>query len=677
MKTSEKTPKQTAGQPQKRKSVVRKVSLRLSLAMFLVNVVAIVIISDYASGKLETADSHYLSEIVDNIASTVETTMQSYLGVSQVLATNKSIETLLGESSKSAPMARNGNISQILEEITDIQGIYQGSIDNISIVSVAQDSYIMSDGQVPDASSTVADRPYYAAITSKSTVITEPYIHNISNNRVVSVASPVFSNGNVVGCVVVDVPTSFVSTLISTFEDTGHTWVVDGSNTVLAHRDSSYIGQNYAATGISGSDFQTQLQNPTGQLIQFQLNGADRIGSVGSIPLLGWKMVAGMDLAEFQEASLSLSGVLVGIQVISMVINLLVSGMTIFTSLKPLGQVNTAMLEMSKGNLAHPITFVSDDEIGQVCDNLRTTMTNLAAYIHEIHENLEAFGQGDFTRESQMVFLGDFRQIQESTAQFRSLISMTLESLKATVEQVAVGSGYVSTGAQNLAEGSVEQSASITDLNQYVSEITEKIQNNATNVREVNSTAQHISGELDQSNHSMDEMMSAMEKIQVQSEGIQKIVKTIEDVAFQTNILALNAAVEAARAGTAGKGFAVVAGEVRSLSIRTSEAVRNTTLLIDETTTAVREGKTIADQTLTGMKTITGEIQGFIATLEEIHQASEEQTQAITKISQSIGEIANVVQSNSAVSEESAATSEQLSSQASLMQESVQQFKTK
>lgn len=660
---------------QKKETIVGKVTKSLGLTMFAVNFVAVCIVVNLASAMMNSSEENLILEVVDNITSTVETTMTAYFNTAETLAANQSIKTLLEESSPSNPMSKNSNYQSVLSELQAIVSNHSGSILNITVLSVAEDTYFMNDGEV-STRSTVTDRSYYEAVTQKRTIITDPYVQSQNNTLVVSTSAPVFSsNGTVLGCVVVNIPTSFVSNLISEFGNTGSTWVIDGNNSVVAHGTASYVGEDYSVVGVSGSQLTQELSSPTGKLIEYDRNGSSRTGSVGYISSLGWKMIAGIDTTEFSSNSNTLAAQLILILLVSIIVCLVVCFVKIFQLLRPINDINVAVEEMSKGNLHHEITYESSDEIGQLADNLRTTMTNLAIYIDEIDDSLNSFGNGDFTHSTDLVFLGDFKAIQTSQANFVKLITTTLESLKMTVEQVTIGSDYVATGSQNLAEGSMRQSDSIKNLNDIVVEITTQVQENAKNINGVNTTAQRISNDLDGSNKQMDEMLRSMGDIQEKSEGITKIVKTIEDVAFQTNILALNAAVEAARAGSAGKGFAVVAEEVRNLSSRTSEAVKNTTLLIDETTQAVKKGNEIAEITIDSLKNISGDISGFISTLAGITAASEEQAVAIEQISDSVHNITDAMHQASAVSEESAATSEELSSQASMMQQSIGMFK--
>ncbi len=662
----------------KKKSVTREVLKKLAIYMLAINAVGIVFLSTFSEKKMEEAEERYLSEIVANISSSAEMRMGEFTTAAEIMACSTEVVRLLEESAAGIPMNRSPRFSDITQELSKVKQSFGGDALYVGVVSAAEGAFITDTGDSSTSADNVPSQPYYAAITSNSTLVTAPYFDTYSNMTLVSVAAPVRStSGQVIGGVVIDLSVSFLADLIATFGDTGSTLILDASDNILAHPDPSVTGDSYTTLGVSGSEFTRELANPTGALITYDRNGDTRIGSVGSIAGLGWKLFAGIDESEFLADTYALVRAIVLIQVIIVAFALCVSASSIYNRLKPLQELNESMLKMSEGHLEFLPQHQGDDEIGEVCENLRTTMSNLDIYIKEIQANLSAFGNGDFTRERQLEFLGDFLAIQTSTEDFKTLITTTLTNLQDTVTQVSEGSHYVASGSQSLAEGSTRQSGSISDLNQFITEISEQIQSNAENVNQVNRTAHDIAQSLHNGNEQMNQMMEAMADIQNKSDSITKIIKTIEDVAFQTNILALNAAVEAARAGTAGRGFAVVAEEVRNLSTRTSEAVQNTTLLIEDSSQAVSQGNSIATSTLETLQDITGQISGFISTLDEITSASQQQAEGMSNIKVSVGNIAEVIHSNSSVSEQSAATSEELSSQANLMKESIQQFKLK
>ncbi|MFI3175836.1 MAG: methyl-accepting chemotaxis protein [Bacillota bacterium] len=673
-KKNQQEKKQSTKQSTKQ-SIVKNVLKRLTATMLVINILVISVVVYYAGSTMSSLQKEYILEIVSNISSTVETTMDGYFDTANVLSVNESLRTILKETDRQNPLSEDEHLDTVLSEMTSVVDAFGGSIVNISLVSVAEDTYVMSDGTF-SVRDTLVDRDYYAAITKNETIITNPYVHSRNNVRVISVSAPIHDDkGGVLGCIVLDIPTSFVSSLITTFGSTGSSWVVDSNNEVLAHTNSEYIGQDYSAVGVSGAELEQELKATSGNLVTWDLNGTERTGSVGTIPHVNWKLVTGLDTTEYNESAYHLGIILISIQIASVAITLFMCAYTIFNQLKPLKELSIAAAEMSKGNLHHLITHEGEDEIGALAYNLKMTRRTLASYIDEIKEAMTSLGDGDFTRENEVHFLGDFEEIQTSIGSFTKLITGTLESLKTNVSQVTVGANNVAAGSQNLAQGSTEQSSSVSELNNLVTDVTDQIQTNTKNIKEINATAQSITKQLEVSNHDMDNMMIAMNDIQEKSAAITKIVKTIEDVAFQTNILALNAAVEAARAGTAGKGFAVVADEVRSLSTRTSEAVKNTSDLINNTVVAVDHGNQIAENTIESLKSVTRDISGFVITLDEIVEASNKQAAAVSQINTGISQISNVMHSNSAVSEESAATSVELSTQANVMKESIEQFK--
>ena len=229
--------------------------------------------------------------------------------------------------------------------------------------------------------------------------------------------------------------------------------------------------------------------------------------------------------------------------------------------------------------------------------------------------------------------------------------------------------------AQALSQGATEQASSIEELSASITEITDQINKNAENAKQANDSAEHAGREIMNSNEQMRSMVEAMDEITVKSSEISKIIKVIDDIAFQTNILALNAAVEAARAGAAGKGFAVVADEVRNLASKSAEAAKGTTVLIEESIAAVQSGSEIARRTAEMLDESANVTRQAVSLIEKITEASIMQAESAAQINVGVEQISSVVQTNSATSEESAAASEELSGQAELLKSLVGKFR--
>lgn len=254
-------------------------------------------------------------------------------------------------------------------------------------------------------------------------------------------------------------------------------------------------------------------------------------------------------------------------------------------------------------------------------------------------------------------------------------LNEVMTNINTASEQVASGSRQVSASSMALSQGATEQASSIEELTASIEEISSQTNLNAENVKQLNILAESIQDNSAQGNGQMKEMLTAMEEINDSSNSISKIIKVIDEIAFQTNILALNAAVEAARAGQHGKGFAVVAEEVRNLAARSANAAKETTDMIEGSIKKVEGGTRIANQTATALAKIVDGVSKAGALINDIAVASSEQATGIAQITQGIAQVSQVVQTNSATSEESAAASEELSSQAELLREQVGRFK--
>ncbi len=345
--------------------------------------------------------------------------------------------------------------------------------------------------------------------------------------------------------------------------------------------------------------------------------------------------------------------------------------------LSPLSQMQAATASIQQGNLNVHVDYVSKDEFGQVADSMRDMAATLESYVSEISRGMSALADGDLTVRLNADFRGEFIEMAQNISAAIEAFDKVLSQITTAANQVSAGSDQVSSGSQALAQGATEQASSVEELAATINEISNQISENADNAKIASEKVSGVGDEMATSNQKMQEMLAAMNEISECSSEIGKIIKTIEDIAFQTNILALNAAVEAARAGAAGKGFGVVADEVRNLASKSAEASSNTAALIENTLKAVNNGTAIAADTAQSLTVAVNGAQEVVDAVDKISRASANQANAAAQITVGIDQISSVVQTNSATAEESAAASEELSGQAQMLKDLVGEFKLK
>lgn len=345
----------------------------------------------------------------------------------------------------------------------------------------------------------------------------------------------------------------------------------------------------------------------------------------------------------------------------------------------PISEIEDAAIKMAEGDLDVEIAYSSKDELGVLAAQVRRLIEKLRVIIDDEASFLAKMAAGDFTVDTvcEGEYTGGFYPLLISFRGIAEKLNETMLQINQSSAQVASGAEQVSNGAQALSQGATQQASSVQELAATINEISNKVDQNAENAQQANATAGSVRTEMDASNEKMQQMIQAMGDISGCSSEIGKIIKTIEDIAFQTNILALNAAVEAARAGTAGKGFAVVADEVRNLASKSAEASKNTAVLIENSLKAVENGTQIADETARSLQQAVEDVNVMTGIIGQIAEASSEQAGAISQIIMGMDQISSVVQTNSATAQESAAASEELSSQSQLMKQLVGRFKLK
>lgn len=342
---------------------------------------------------------------------------------------------------------------------------------------------------------------------------------------------------------------------------------------------------------------------------------------------------------------------------------------------KPVYEIERATKQLAEGDLSAIVTYESKDELGSLADSVRKLIGNLSGYILNISEVLKKMSDGDMTVTVDMEYRKDFAPIKSSMENILNSMNITLLQISQSSQQVAAGSSQVAAASQMLSQGATEQASSVEELVATITEITDQVNRNAASAQQANSMVSETSVEIENGNRQMTQLVGAMNNITKASNQIRNIIKTIDDIAFQTNILSLNAAVEAARAGNAGKGFAVVAEEVRNLAAKSADAAKDTTQLIENALLAIENGTAMVAQTEQSLETIEKKAELVARFVNEIADASNSQAVALSQTSAGIEQISSVVQDNSATAEESAASSEELSGLAESLRKLIEQFR--
>ncbi|NLK36589.1 MAG: HAMP domain-containing protein [Epulopiscium sp.] len=529
---------------------------------------------------------------------------------------------------------------------------------------------------------------YLPAKQSLQTHVTEPYEYQLSNGQIVwliTLSTPIIGNdGAFLGVANCDIDMNSIASLnyANGGYDSSYSYIVTGAGTCIANTaDESTVGQipnivsdneNLKEAIQNGETIKDIVKNP-------YENGKDAYIIHKALQLEGtdvnWSSAFVVDKDESMAAVYKIILVLVGISIIGIVALIIISTIVINRALAPVNSVISMAVKMGKGDLSNSQSVHTNDELGLLSKIFNDTVHTLGSYINEISVILNHVASKDISVSIDADYVGDFNAIKLSLNGILDSLNQMFTEIKTSAEQVSIGAEQVSIGAQALSQSTTEQATSIDEISLSIADVTKQIEENANNASQANSKADLAGKVLSESNQQMKDMLEAMDKINAKSSEISRIIKVIEDIAFQTNILALNAAVEAARAGAAGKGFAVVADEVRNLASKSADAASSTTSLIEETLSAVRDGANIANDTAKSLEESEKITREAVELINNISSASELQACAAKRIQMGIEQIAAVVQTNSATAEQSAAASEELNAQADILKHYIEGFK--
>lgn len=534
----------------------------------------------------------------------------------------------------------------------------------------------------------IADREYFKTALNGKATVSDLIVSSVTGDLVLIFAAPVYEHGKIIGVVYGRRDGHDLSEIINevSYRNTGYAYVINNQGVTVGHKNSALVvAQDNSIENMKTNDSLKQLGELTQKMItrtpgsgEYNYGGVGKLVGFSPIEDTPWIVAFGVTkddvLSESRELGIKIMVFAVAACAVGIIVTFLISS----SIAKVIKRVTAAAQQIAAGEFDVTLSVKSNDEVGQLAQAFNQTLArlkNYQEYVDEISDALHSISNGDLSIELQREYSGLFAKLKVGRDTTLKNLSAIMEQINIASDQVSSGSDQVSAGAQALSQGATEQASSVEELTATILEISEDLRKSTNSAQFARSLSAEAGHEVEASNRQMEKLTTAMAEISKTSHEIGKIIKTIDDIAFQTNILALNAAVEAARAGEAGKGFAVVADEVRNLAAKSAEAAKSTTELIESTLSAIEAGGKLTNETAQSLHQVVSKARTVDEKIEEIASDIERESMAIAQIAAGIDQISAVVQTNSATAEQSAAASEELAGQASLLKEQISKLK--
>lgn len=666
----------------RKKKLLTKMLLFIGGTVLVVFCITIVVILTNVKQSVNNLTNENLAAQSQSASYQISSYFSKYVEIAKQMAANSQFENLFSKTVPGEKITDTDGFNDVKNSMINVQKTDPDNISVSWIADIDSSQLTQSDGYLTGSDWVVTKRPWYEQILKEQKVIiTEPYEDTATKQWIVSVVAPVYKTGTktLLGVTGIDFSLDNLYQMVSkyTLGDTGFYMLATSNGQLIYHPDKTMRDKNITEAGMS-SNIVDAMKNKKSGSITYTAMGQTNYGYVSAVGDTGWVVATGLPQGEFNRTYSDVLNIILIIFAVALVTMALIIISVSNSIVNPLQKLQKTAEDIADGNLDTKVDVKSSDEIGQVADAISRTVDRLKEYkkyIDEITTILDQIAVGNLVFELKCDYVGEFAKIKTSMENVRHTLSSTFFDIGVAADQVASGSDQVASASQTLAQGATEQAATLEELSTSMTEISEQVKATAQNATDLSQLADTSSTEVESGNVHMKQMISAMSDISKSSNEIGKIIKTIEDIAFQTNILALNAAIEAARAGDAGKGFAVVADEVRNLANKSTEAAQSTAVLIQSSIESVKNGTDIAQATALSLDTIIGSTKKTAELIDKISQASNDQSHSIQQVTQEVDQIASVVQTNSATSEESAASSEELNAQAESLKTLIGNFK--
>ena len=666
-----------------RLGVSGKMILNIAIPIAIILIILAIIITSMVVNTIRALQNKDIESQMDAVSSQVTQYFDPFFVSGQFISDRPSVRQIMAQMEQSPATYRfemSPLYQQVLRDLQYADTVGGETVQGVWLAGVKNNQFIQSNGYVTDASFDITGRIWYQLLKQNpgENIMTPAYTELSTGNLVVTVAIP-YNNaaGEMIGVVGLDLSLDTLKEYFSQIKigENGYITLYDSSQNIIYHPDSTNLMKILKDIPYSDNIKQPLENNRSSEVIKYQRDGKTYYGGTCFIERYYWTVLACMTGSEYMRQITMIFVILAIGFLLCIVITSLICLFRTRALVRPLRLIGQVAQKFAEGNLSSDIERQTNDEIGDLEEVFAHTQASLKRIISDIAYVLGEISNKNLTAQTSALYRGDFVQIQQSLHGITDAMKETMSQVRTAAGQVDAGANQVASGAQALAQGSTEQASSVQELSASASEISQKISYTAEQAEHANEQSKFAGEKLGMCTDKMHDLVSAMGEIKQTSDTIRGIIKTIDDIAFQTNILALNAAVEAARAGAAGKGFAVVADEVRNLAGKSAEASKKTQELILNSIEAVNKGSLLASDTASVLEEASAYAEQFITAVMEISQNATKEAEAIAQITQGLNQVSSVVHTNSATAEESAAASEELSGQAAMMQSLISAFR--